>query len=130
VAASRGSTRHLLEPHRVGGGAGDSKYRPQPVPRTGQYADQREPRQELPHLARSRFQFRFEAFNLFNHPWLNAPNTTVGSGTFGYITNFNAFNVAQTRAPSAQTLSARRGSSFAAVLSGGGSHQRAHVLLY
>jgi len=42
----------------------------------------------------SAFQFRFEAFNLFNHPWLNAPNTTVGSGTFGYITNFNAFNVA------------------------------------
>jgi hypothetical protein len=40
------------------------------------------------------FQFRFEAFNLFNHPWLNAPNTTVGSGTFGYISNFNAFNVA------------------------------------
>ncbi len=40
------------------------------------------------------FQFRFEAFNVFNHPWLNAPNTTVGSGTFGYITNFNAFNVA------------------------------------
>ncbi|MFZ2024284.1 MAG: TonB-dependent receptor [Terracidiphilus sp.] len=40
------------------------------------------------------FQFRFEAFNVFNHPWLNAPNTTVGSGTFGYISNFNAFNVA------------------------------------
>jgi hypothetical protein len=40
------------------------------------------------------FQFRFEAFNVFNHPWLNAPNTTVGSGTFGYIQNFNAFNVA------------------------------------
>jgi hypothetical protein len=38
------------------------------------------------------FQFRFEAFNLFNHPWLNAPNTTVGSGTFGYITNFNSFS--------------------------------------
>ncbi len=42
----------------------------------------------------SEFQFRFEAFNVFNHPWLNAPNATVGSGTFGYITNFNAFNVA------------------------------------
>jgi len=38
------------------------------------------------------FQFRFEAFNLFNHPWLNAPNATVGSGTFGYITNFNSFS--------------------------------------
>lgn len=42
----------------------------------------------------SEFQLRFEAFNVFNHPWLNAPNTTIGSGTFGYITNFNAFNVA------------------------------------
>jgi hypothetical protein len=42
----------------------------------------------------SQFQFRFEAFNLFNHPWLNAPNATIGSGTFGYISNFNAFNVA------------------------------------
>ncbi|HUA92752.1 MAG TPA: TonB-dependent receptor [Terracidiphilus sp.] len=42
----------------------------------------------------AQFQFRFEAFNVFNHPWLNAPNTTVGSGTFGYISNFNAFNVA------------------------------------
>jgi len=38
------------------------------------------------------FQFRFEAFNLFNHPWLNNPGTTVGSGTFGYITNFNSFS--------------------------------------
>jgi hypothetical protein len=40
----------------------------------------------------SSFQFRFEAFNLFNHPWLNNPGTTVGSGTFGYITNFNSFS--------------------------------------
>jgi hypothetical protein len=31
---------------------------------------------------------------VFNHPWLNAPNAQVGTGTFGYITNFNAFNVA------------------------------------
>jgi hypothetical protein len=38
----------------------------------------------------SEFQFRFETFNLFNHPWLNNPNTTVGSGTFGYITSFNS----------------------------------------
>ena len=38
------------------------------------------------------FQFRFEAFNLLNHPWLNNPGTTVGSGTFGYITNFNSFS--------------------------------------
>jgi hypothetical protein len=35
------------------------------------------------------FQVRFEAFNLFNHPYLNNPNATVGSGsTFGYITSF------------------------------------------
>jgi hypothetical protein len=34
------------------------------------------------------FQVRLEAFNLFNHPFLNNPNATVGSGTFGYITSF------------------------------------------
>ncbi|MGO8933227.1 MAG: TonB-dependent receptor [Terracidiphilus sp.] len=42
----------------------------------------------------SEFQFRFEAFNVFNHPWLNNPNSQVGSGSTGFITNFNAFNVA------------------------------------
>jgi hypothetical protein len=42
----------------------------------------------------SEFQFRFEAFNVFNHPWLNAPNAQVGSGSTGFISNFNAFNVA------------------------------------
>lgn len=36
----------------------------------------------------SEFQIRFEAFNVFNHPWLNNPNTTVAGGTFGYITSF------------------------------------------
>jgi hypothetical protein len=36
----------------------------------------------------SEFQIRFEAFNVFNHPQLTNPNTTVGGGTFGYITTF------------------------------------------
>jgi len=40
----------------------------------------------------AQFQLRFEAFNLFNHPWLQNPNATVGGGTFGYITGFSAFN--------------------------------------
>ena len=41
------------------------------------------------HLYReSEFQIRFEAFNVFNHAWLNNPNTTVDGGTFGYITSF------------------------------------------
>ncbi len=50
------------------------------------------------HLYReSEFQIRFEAFNVFNHPQLSSPNTTVPSaanvtvgtfGTFGLITSF------------------------------------------
>ena len=36
----------------------------------------------------SEFQIRFEAFNVFNHAWLNNPNTTVAGGTFGLITSF------------------------------------------
>jgi hypothetical protein len=45
----------------------------------------------------SEFQFRFEAFNLFNHAWLNNPNATVPSaanvaagsyGNFGLITAY------------------------------------------
>jgi hypothetical protein len=41
------------------------------------------------HLYReSEFQIRFEAFNVFNHAWLNNPNATVAGGTFGLITSF------------------------------------------
>jgi hypothetical protein len=41
------------------------------------------------HLYReSEFQICFEAFNLFNHAWLNNPNATVAGGTFRYITSF------------------------------------------
>jgi hypothetical protein len=45
----------------------------------------------------SEFQIRFEAFNVFNHPQLNSPNTGVPSlanvaagtfGTFGLVTTF------------------------------------------
>jgi hypothetical protein len=54
------------------------------------------------------FQVRFEAFNLFNPPFLNNPNTTVptaaniaaGSyGTFGLITSYGQ--------PSSHTAGAR-----------------------
>jgi hypothetical protein len=39
----------------------------------------------------SQLQVRIEAFNLLNHALLYSnPNTTVGGGTFGYITSFGA----------------------------------------
>ena len=32
-------------------------------------------------------EFRIEAFNLFNYPQFDAPDTTLGDGTFGQITS-------------------------------------------
>jgi len=34
---------------------------------------------------RARFQFRFEAFNLFNHPNFNNPDNVLSDSTFGQI---------------------------------------------
>jgi hypothetical protein len=47
----------------------------------------------------SEIQLRCEAFNLFNHAWLNSPNATVAGGTFGYITSYGP--------PSSQTQGSR-----------------------
>jgi hypothetical protein len=44
---------------------------------------------------KSQFQIRVEAFNLLNHPLVGSPNTTVGGGTFGYITSFGAARTLQ-----------------------------------
>jgi hypothetical protein len=61
------------------------------------------------HIVReAEFQVRIEAFNLFNHPFLNNPNATVPTaaniaagnyGTFGLITSYGT--------PSSQTAGAR-----------------------
>jgi hypothetical protein len=45
----------------------------------------------------SAFQIRFEAFNALNHTILTNPNTTVGAGTFGYITSFGTTSPAAPR---------------------------------
>jgi hypothetical protein len=33
-----------------------------------------------------RMEFRAEAFNVFNHPQFDAPDTSLGDGSFGQIT--------------------------------------------
>jgi hypothetical protein len=47
----------------------------------------------------SAFQIRFEAFNVLNHPilTLTSSNTTVGGGTFGYVTTFGTTSPAAPR---------------------------------
>jgi hypothetical protein len=44
-------------------------------------------REELPAVRRTQFQFRAEAFNLFNRPNFNNPNATFGTTNFGRITS-------------------------------------------
>jgi hypothetical protein len=42
---------------------------------------------EFPVTERHRFQFRWEAFNLWNTPQFRAPNAQLGTPTFGQITS-------------------------------------------
>ncbi|MEO6801699.1 MAG: TonB-dependent receptor [Granulicella sp.] len=41
----------------------------------------------IPVHDKMQFQFRFEAFNVFNHPQFNLPNATIGASTVGQITS-------------------------------------------
>jgi hypothetical protein len=41
-------------------------------------------------IERAGIQFRWEAFNVFNHPSFGTPSTDPSSGNFGQITNIGS----------------------------------------